>query len=109
MRLRWELDYISGAKIAFDGLFPNKKPALTFNLPDTKATGNGGCNNFNVTFTMEGNNIKFQEPASTRMACPGNGEATFFNTLKTVTKYSISDNTLNLIMGDIAVMRFQKK
>ena len=38
----WELDYISGARIAFDGLFPNRKPEITFNLPEKKATGNGG-------------------------------------------------------------------
>lgn len=105
----WELDYISGAKIAFEGLFPNKKPTITFNLPETKATGNGGCNNFNVAFTIDGSKIKFNEPASTRMACPGNGEATFFETLKKVSQYSVHENTLNLIMGDIAVMRFQKK
>src|SRR5690554_7428111 len=38
----WELDYISGPRIAFDGLFPNRKPEITFNLPEKKATGNGG-------------------------------------------------------------------
>src|SRR5690606_36205930 len=72
----WELDYVSGARIAFDGLFPNKKPVITFNLPETKASGNGSCNNFNVTFNIDGNIIKFSEVAATRMACPGNGEAT---------------------------------
>lgn len=105
----WELDYISGARIAFEGLFPNEKPKITFSLPETKATGNGSCNNFNVAFSIDGNNIKFSEPASTRMACPGNGEASFFETLKKVTKYSVSGNTLNMIMDDIAIMRFQKK
>lgn len=105
----WELDYISGAKIAFEGLYPGKKPVITFNLPDSKATGNSSCNSFNIAFTIDDNNINFNDPVSTRMACPGAGEATFFNTLKTATKYSISGNTLNLIMGDIAVMRFQKK
>jgi heat shock protein HslJ len=105
----WELDYISGPKIAFEGLYPGKKPFITFNLADNKVTGNSSCNNFNAAFTIDGSNIRFNDPASTRMACPGAGEATFFKTLKTVTKYSISGNTLNLMMGDIAVMRFQKK
>lgn len=105
----WELDYISGAKIAFEGLFPDKKPGITFNLPETKASGNGSCNNFNVAFTIDGSNIKFNDPAATRMACPGNGEATFFATLKKVSAYSVNGNTLNLIMDDIAIMRFQKK
>lgn len=105
----WELDYISGPKIAFEGLYPGKKPFITFNLADNKATGNSSCNNFSAAFTIEGSNIRFNDPVSTRMACPGAGETTFFNTLKTVTKYNISGNTLNLIMGDIAVMRFRKK
>lgn len=105
----WELDYISGPKISFEGLYPGKKPFITFSLADNKATGNSSCNNFNAAFTIEGSNIRFNDPVSARMACPGAGEATFFNTLKTVTKYSIGGNTLNLITGDIAVMRFQKK
>lgn len=104
----WEVDYISGAKIAFDGLYPNKKPILTFNIADNKVTGNSSCNNFNTTFTIDGSNIKFSDPMATKMACPGEGETVFFKTLKTVTKYSVSGNTLNLIMGDIAVMRLQK-
>lgn len=105
----WELDYISGPRIAFEGLYPGKKPFITFSLPETRATGNSSCNSFNVTFIIDGSNIKFNPPVSTRMACPGSGEAVFFNTLKTVTKYSATGNTLNLIMGDIAVMRFRKK
>lgn len=105
----WEVDYVSGTRIAFDGLYPGKRPVITFNLTDNKATGNSSCNNFNTTFTINGSNITFNDPMSTKMACPGEGEAVFFKTLKTVTQYSISGNTLNLIMGDIAVMRLQKK
>ncbi|MBE9600464.1 META domain-containing protein [Pedobacter sp. MC2016-24] len=105
----WELDYISGPRIAFDGLYPNKKPTIIFDLSATKANGNSGCNNYNTTFTIDGNNIRFADPMSTKMACEGIGEATFFKTLKTISKYDVSGTTLNLIMGDIAVMRFKKK
>lgn len=105
----WEVDDVSGAKIDFDELYPNKKPIITFNFSDHKLTGNSSCNNFNTTFVINGNNIKFNDPMATKMACPGEGEPFFFNTLKTVTRYSISGNTLNLITGDIAVMRLQKK
>ncbi len=105
----WEVDYISGPRIAFDGLYPDKKPTITFNLPDTVATGNSSCNNFRSSIKIDGSNIKFGMPASTRMACPGAGESTFFKTLQSISKFSISGNTLNLIMGDIAVMRLQRK
>lgn len=105
----WEVDYISGPRIAFEGLYPEKKPTITFNLPDTVATGNSSCNNFRSAFKINGSNLKFGMPASTRMACPGAGESTFFKTLESINKFSISGNTLNLIMGDIAVMRLQRK
>lgn len=105
----WEVDYISGARIAFEGLYPNKKPTIIFDLPATKASGNSSCNNYSLTFTLDGQKIRFGSPMSTEMACEGNGEATFFKTLETVTQYSVNGNTLNLIMGDIAVMRLAKK
>ncbi len=105
----WEVDYVSGPRIAFEGLYPNKKPTITFNTADTKITGNSSCNSFNSSFVIEGNNIKFNDPASTKMACSGEGETVFFKTLKTVNKYSVNGNTLNLIMGDFAVMRLQRK
>ena len=105
----WEVDYVSGAKIAFEGLYPGKQPTITFNLPATQASGNSSCNNYRAAFTLAGNSIKFNDPVGTKMYCEGAGEATFFNTLKTISKYSLNDNTLTLIMGDIAVMRLQKK
>ncbi len=105
----WELNYISGSRIAFEGLYPGKKPRITFNLPDSKASGNSSCNDFSTTFRIDGNTIKFADPVSTEMACEGNGEAAFFSTLKTISGYSVSGTTLNLIMGDIAVMRLEKK
>lgn len=106
----WELNYITGPRITFDGLYPDKKPTITFNLTDHKASGNSSCNNYNMAFTLDGNQIHFDDPVSTRMACQGAGEPTYFKTLKTVDRYSVTDdNTLNLIMGDMAVMRFTRK
>jgi len=105
----WELNYISGPRIAFEGLYPRKRPTITFNLLQKTASGNSGCNRYNVAFTMDGSSLRFKEPASTKMACEGTGEATFFNTLKTITSYGVTGNTLHLIMGDIAVMRFERK
>ncbi|MBL7712627.1 MAG: META domain-containing protein [Chitinophagaceae bacterium] len=105
----WEANYVSGARIAFDGLYPRQKPTITFDLPSGKASGNSSCNNYTIAFTLDGNNIRFADPMSTEMACEGNGEATFFKTLKTVNRYDVHGTTLNLIMGDIAVMRLEKK
>lgn len=105
----WELDYISGTRIAFDGLYPNKKPTITFDTASKKANGNSSCNNYNTSIKIEGANLHFGSVASTKMACQGSGESVYFKTLETITNYDIQDNTLHLMMGDIAVMRFHKK
>lgn len=107
----WELNYISGIRIAFDGLYPDKKPQITFDVDNKKISGNTGCNSFNGKLNMDGNKINFNDPmAMTRMMCQGAGETTFLETLKKVNTWSVSEgNTLNLIMGDIAMMRFTKK
>jgi len=105
----WEVDYLAGTSAAFDELFPNQKPSITFNVSEGKAAGNGGCNRFTTAITLDGHAISFGPAAATRMACPGEGEPTFFKTLETITTYDVTDNTLNLISGDIAVMRLQKK
>jgi heat shock protein HslJ len=107
----WVLNYISGPRIAFDGLYPNKKPQIVFTVEDKRVSGNTSCNSFSGPLVVDGNKINFDQPfAMTKMACPGEGEAVFLETLKKVNTYSISGgNTLNLIMGDIAIMRFTKK
>ena len=107
----WELNYISGPRIAFDGLYPEKKPTITFDVAGNKISGNTSCNSFNGKLNTDGNKINFNDPmAMTRMMCQGQGETTFLETLKKINTWSVSDgNTLNLIMGDIAMMRFTKK
>lgn len=105
----WELNYISGPKIAFDGLFPNKKPTIVFNFPKEEAYGSGSCNGYGVKVKTDGNKINFSDTQSTLLACEGNGESVYFKTLEIVTSYKIDDNTLTMIMGDIAVMRFIRK
>lgn len=107
----WELNYISGPRIAFDGLFPNRKPTLTIDLPESNVSGNGGCNSYRTSMSIDGHNIKFGLIAATKMFCEGVGESTYFETLGKIDRFSVSDDgkTLNLIMGDIALMRFEKK
>lgn len=107
---RWELNYISGPRIAFEGLYPEQKPTLTFGS-DGRLSGNTSCNAFNGPVTVNGNTIRFAENmAMTRKMCPGEGESVFLNTLKRVNRYALSDpNTLVLLADDVAVMRFTRK
>lgn len=105
----WELNYISGKRIAFEGLYPNKKPQLTFDSSKTEVRGNSSCNGFSSKYTVNGNSITFGDPLGTMMACEGSGEQDFYQMLKKVNKYSTDGTTLNFIIDDVAVMRFAKK
>ncbi|MBF4493311.1 META domain-containing protein [Flavobacterium sp. JLP] len=109
----WELNYITGPRIAFDGLYPNKKPAINFNIKENQVSGNNSCNSFTGKLSVTQNKIDFKQPmAVTKMMCmDGQGEQVFMAALQKITSYNITDDgkTLNLISGDIAMMRFTKK
>ncbi|MCV9932978.1 META domain-containing protein [Flavobacterium sp. LS1R47] len=109
----WELNYISGPRIAFEGLYPNKKPTITFDTKENRVSGNNSCNSFTGKLNVDGHEISFKDGlASTRMMCMDNqGEQVFMDGLLKITSYDVTDNgkTLNFISGDIAMMRFTKK
>lgn len=108
----WELNYLSGTKISYENLYTDKKPFLSFNIKDSRVSGNSSCNSFTGNITLNKNYLRFDDAmAMTKMFCAGEGESSFMDSLKKVNSYSVSDNgkTLNLLMGDIAIMRFHKK
>lgn len=109
----WELDYITGPRIAFDGLYPNKKPTINFDIKENRVSGNNSCNSFTGKLVVTGNKIDFNQPmAVTKMMCQDRqGEQVFMSTLPKITSYDVTDDgkTLNFISGDIAMMRFTKK
>jgi heat shock protein HslJ len=109
----WQLNYITGPKISFEGLYPDNKPTISFNLKEKKISGNSSCNQYFGIIKVDGNKIDFKDAkiGMTLMACQGIGEETFMKTLEQVDSYSISNDgkTLNFLTGDIAIMRFAKK
>ncbi|MEH6307033.1 META domain-containing protein [Olivibacter sp. CPCC 100613] len=107
----WELGYISGPRIAFEGLYPNKKPFIKIEVDSNRISGNTSCNNFFGKLNREGHNISFKEGLGmTKMLCEGQGEPTFISTLEKINRYDITDEgkTLHFIVGDIAMMRFKR-
>ena len=104
----WELDYIANSAKPFNELYPDKKPTLVFDSSSNKVSGNAGCNTFNSSVTINGKNIKFGPMATTRMACPGEGEPLFLQSIEKVNVQSVNGDQLTLIVGDIATMRFKK-
>jgi heat shock protein HslJ len=109
----WELNYISGSRIAFGGLYPNKKPIITFDLKESRVSGNNSCNSYNGKLAVDGNKISFKAPmATTKMMCmDAKGETVYMMTLQKIDSYTVSEGgkTLNFSMGDVPMMRFEKK
>ncbi|MCH4823858.1 META domain-containing protein [Gramella lutea] len=110
---KWEMDYMIPQEKSLDSLYPESKPSLTINSEKSQISGMTGCNNFSGGLTIDGKQFKIAENlALTRKMCPDmTGEDTFLKNLEKADAYSVSNrgNTLNLIMGDIAIMRFQRK
>ncbi|MCD0470458.1 META domain-containing protein [Flavobacterium sp. JAS] len=106
----WELEYISGPRIAFGGLFPDKKPFIKFDQSKNEVSGNAGCNGYSAPYTLKGNSLTFGEQGpTTMMYCEGGGEQTFTQTIRTIDSYSIDkDGKLNLLVKDVPMMRFKK-
>ncbi|KHJ39667.1 META domain protein [Pedobacter glucosidilyticus] len=106
----WELNYISGPRIAFEGLYPNQKPQLTFDIASNKLYGNTSCNSLSGALLITDNGIDFNAPmALTKRFCEGQGEQLFLEGLKKSTRYSVNESTLTLLIDDVAIMRFTKK
>ncbi len=94
---RWELVEMMGEPVAKTDT-QTKAIFITFDPENNKVNGFAGCNNFMGGFEMkEGNKIKFEQMASTMMACENmEMETTFMETLQQVDNYAMKDNVLTL-------------
>ncbi|MBW8242374.1 META domain-containing protein [Muricauda oceani] len=104
----WELEYISGPRIAFDGLFPEKKPQITFDKESGKVSGTDSCNGYSADYELAENTIVFGDPGPTTMMFCGGSERQFLEMMKKIDGYSVEDGKLNLLVGEVPMMRFKK-
>ena len=104
----WTLRYITGPRIAFDGLYPEKKPHVVFDVKKNNISGNTSCNGFSGEIDINGDNITISKVIQTMMACEGIGEQTFTGMLPSITKYKVANNILSFYAGDVEMMRFSK-
>ncbi|WP_316841239.1 META domain-containing protein [Pedobacter gandavensis] len=107
----WELNYITGVRIAFTGLYPGTKPSIDINAAANELSGNTSCNSFGAKLEVKGSKLKVDLSASpmTMRHCEGEGEMRFLEMLKKVDAYTLDGNTLTLMMGDVPAMKFTKK
>ncbi|WP_010252469.1 META domain-containing protein [Myroides injenensis] len=108
----WELVSIttpdaSGKTV--EELFPNAKPALTFE-DEEKVFGTDGCNNISGSYeAKENKGIAIGEKlAVTKRFCEGVADTTFLNALSLATNYDIVEDELLFTSGDIVIMKFKK-
>lgn len=105
----WELEYISGPRIAFEGLFPDRKPQISFDKASSEVSGNNGCNGYSAKYHLQGQEITFGEPGPTTMMYCGSGEQQFMNMMEKINKYSVDkDGKLNLMINEVPMMRFKR-
>ncbi|GIZ08548.1 META domain-containing protein [Flavobacterium sp. UMI-01] len=106
---KWELEYITGPRIAFEALFPDNKPFIQFNKSTQQIEGNNSCNGFLADYTLHKNNITIKETGVTTLRYCGQGETIFKNTATKINQYKIdADGKLNLLYNDVVMMRFKK-
>lgn len=104
----WELEFISESRIAFEGLFPDKKPMITFNKESGKVTGTDSCNGYSAPYKVEEHNISFGEPGPSTMMFCGGSERQFLEMMAKIDGYSLENGKLSLLVDQDPVLRFKK-
>lgn len=89
----------------------NTKAFIMFNKEKKSAGGNGGCNTFGSTSTVDGNKISFSGIFSTKMFCEGvqQSEDVFFRQLEKVSRFEVRDHSLFLFNGKSLLLEFRSE
>jgi heat shock protein HslJ len=81
---------------------------ITAQFVDGQAGGSGGCNNYFGSYTLTGSAIQFAEVGSTMMFCDPqermDQEIGYLEALRNVASYQITDDQLQLLNADGAVI-----
>lgn len=102
----WTLTSIADGDMAT--LFTGKTPTLEFTT-DGKAFGNGGCNTYRTSYTLQENTITFGPVMSTKMACPSlKGEDLFTGFLASPLQAGLNGDKLTLFKEGNIVLEFTK-
>ena len=105
----WKLIELMGHKIQDSSI--KKEMYIVLKKADSRVEGNGGCNAFSSTFTLQNNQIAFGPLVSTKMFCQGiEAENEFFKALSSADHYYLKSDTLSLTHGKVLrVAKFEAK
>jgi len=106
--INWQLTSIDG-KDAVASNYNSGLPEATFTT-NNKVSGNGGCNRYSGAYNLnEEGGINVSELISTKMACPGNGEAEYIKALTTANVAKVEKDKLVLYDGVKELLVFTPK
>lgn len=83
-------------------------PDITFDASTNHVLGFSGCNRFNGSYTIDGNNITFGPMASTRMMCREEAntiERQMLDALSQVNSFLLNDNELTLLKDKTTLIK----
>jgi copper homeostasis protein (lipoprotein) len=104
----WKVMELHGQPVA---VFANQRePYLQFKS-GSRVVGFSGCNRLGGSYTIAGDTLRLGKLASTMMACVQGmeQEQTLLKALATVTRYTITRDTLRLFAGDDLVTRLEAR
>ncbi len=86
----------------------NTKAFIRFDKEKGSAGGNGSCNSFGSTATINGDKVSFKNVFSTKMYCEQvqQVENMFLGSLEKVTRYEIKDKSLLLYSDKVLLLEF---
>jgi heat shock protein HslJ len=104
----WTAAMVNNGLEAVSSVMAETTITATF-AEDGRLTGSAGCNNYMTSYTLDGQNITIQPPATTRKTCPEPAgimeqEAAFTTMLPQAATYTISGDTLELRTADGALI-----
>jgi heat shock protein HslJ len=102
----WQAIAINNGKEAVVSVMNGTTVTAIFGA-DGKLTGNGGCNTYNGTYTLDGDKITIGPLATTRMACEQavmDQETAYLNALAKASTYTLGKGTLELRDADGALL-----
>jgi heat shock protein HslJ len=84
------------------------KAFIRFDQEKGSAGGNGSCNSFGSSITINGNNVSFKNTFSTKMYCEQvqQIENKFLGSLEKITRYEIKNKSLFLYRGKELLLEF---
>lgn len=106
---RWALVQLFGAAASVSA--GGREPFVALQTSDARVVGYAGCNRISGRYELSGEQLRFSQIASTRMACPEMIiEDALLKALDATVRWSISGDDLNLIGADgTAVASFEAR